>query len=733
MIIPLRLSHAFLSWCLALLLPLALAPARVWAQSTCMLVPVDLSLRMQQAPLVVEARVASQQAEQRAGSRHIVTRNQLEVFKLFKGKLPVGGLSVLTTGGTLGQMRETTTSSLQLRAGEQGVFFLEADPASPGEWRAYAGPQGFIRYDLTQVDAADPFSHYPTITANLYPTLTNLAGTNYRAVQPNAPLNAAQKTVLARSARQRVGTLGVTATPVITDFTPTTITAGTSTSTSNPTQVLTINGSGFNSEQGTGYVEFRNADSPGPNTNPTYIQPIATDYVSWTDTQIQVRVPTYSTTGNAAGTGLVRVTNSDAILATSTGTLTVTYALITTAYPTNPDGTATSDTKSYRVHLIGQDGTGGYPLHYSPSFLDAAKTPFETALLSWQCTTSMNRTMGAATTADVDDSDSINVVRFGKPSELPTGVLAVTTSRYGGCEIIASGEINFQVYETDYTFTPVPYPGFTWNYTSSSPAGNQFDFQSVALHELGHGEQLAHIISPSAVMHYSINYGQMKRTLASNIDVVAGNDVINYSTNATEDELCGAPTFTTSPGNCTLPVTLTAFEAVYTLGQGTRLNWTTATELHSAGFVVESQNDATAGTWQAVAQVAAAGTSASTHTYSALDTRLLVGTRHYRLRQVDQDGTVTYSPVRAVQGAELATLAAYPNPATGAVQLRGPLAAGATAQVRVLDATGRCVVQQAGPAGQAAFSLPLAGVPTGLYLVEWLDGPTPYRTRLVVE
>jgi hypothetical protein len=698
-----------------------------------MLVPVDLSLRMQQAPLVVEARVASQQAEQRAGSRHIVTRNQLEVFKLFKGKLPVGGLSVLTTGGTLGQMRETTTSSLQLQAGEQGVFFLEADPASPGEWRAYAGPQGFIRYDLTQVDAADPFSHYPTIAANLYPTLTNLTGTNYRAVQPNAPLNAAQKTVLARSARQQMGTLSVTATPVITDFTPTTITAGTSTSTSNPTQVLTINGSGFNSEQGTGYVEFRNADSPGPNTNPTYTRPMPTDYVSWTDTLIQVRVPSYSTTGNVAGTGLVRVTNSDAIKATSTGTLTVTYALITTAYPTNSDGTANSSTQSYRIHLIGLDGTGGYPLHYSPSFLTEAKMPFEAALLSWQCTTSMNRPMGAATPTDSAYYDGINVVRFGAPKELPTGVLAVTTSWYGGCMIIASGEINFQVYETDYTFTPEPSPGYTWNFGTSPITGTQFDFQSVALHELGHGEQLAHIISPGAVMNYSISNGQMKRTLAPNIDVAAGNDVINYSTNATEDELCGAPTFNTSPGNCTLPVALTAFEAVYTPGQGTRLNWTTATELRSASFVVESQNDAANGTWQAVAQVAAAGTSANTRTYTTLDARLLAGTRYYRLRQVDQDGTVAYSPVRAVQGAEAAELTAYPNPATGMVQLRGPLANGATARVRLLDATGRCVAQQAGPAGQAGFNLPLAGVPAGLYVVEWIGGPTPYRTRLVVQ
>jgi len=79
-------------------------------------------------------------------------------------------------------------------------------------------------------------------------------------------------------------------------------------------------------------------------------------------------------------------------------------------------------------------------------------------------------------------------------------------------------------------------------------------------------------------------------------------------------------------------------------------------------------------------------------------------------------------------------LAAYPNPATGLVHLAGPLAPGAVAHVRLLDATGRCLAQLAGPAGQTAFDLPLAGVAAGLYLVEWNGGAGQLaRTQLAVQ
>lgn len=689
------------------------APSLLRAQE-CLLVPVPLSQRTSQAALVVEARVSSQEVLELGG--HIVTRNTLEVFKVFRGKLPAGPLRVLTAGGTLGLRREEVSGTLELAAGQQGVFFLEADPSQPGELRAYAGPQGFVNYDLASLTAHEPFGRYASITASLYAAIEASTGVAYREVKANAKLAAATQ----RRSLRTIAPL-VTTAPTIDSFSPTAVTAGTTTTTTtSPAGVLTITGAGFGATQGAGYVQFRNADDGGA----SYTQPVASDYLSWSDTQIQVRVPSYSASGHPAGTGNFQVADNNGTLATSATPLTVTYAIINTNF----------SGQNYRVHLISPDNSGGYTLQYAASFPAEAKAPFERSLQNWRCPVGINRTISATAAAnDVTTQDKVNVVRF-DPS-LPTGVLGVTYNYSSGCSPVG-GPLNWQVVETDYAYTPVPIPAtstaaaYTWNYATSNPTGQQYDFESVTLHELGHGAQLTHIISSTGVMNYSLANGRTRRTLDTNIDIAAGQNVRDYSINATNTERCSYAAFVAS--TCPLPVQLTAFAARYQASQGTLLSWTTASESNSAAFVVESQEDPTANAWQAVAHLAAAGTSATARQYQARDVRPLGGTRYYRLRQVDQDGREAFSPVVSV--AQTATeLAAYPNPATGVVHLSGPLALGAAARVRLLDATGRCVASLAGPAGQAAVDLPLAGVPAGLYVLEWEGSTGRAHTRLVVQ
>ncbi|RZK61672.1 MAG: T9SS type A sorting domain-containing protein [Hymenobacter sp.] len=681
----------------------------------CLLAPVPLAQRSQQASLIVEARVASQQVAELGG--HLVTRNQLAIYKVFRGQLPAGPMQVLTQGGTLGLRREEVSGELQLATDQQGIFFLEADPSQPGELRAYAGPQGFIQYDLASLTASEPFGRYDNISSALYNALGATTGNPYREVAANTSLLAATQRLSQRTA---AGPLAVTA-PTIDSFAPATVTAGTSTTTTtSPAGVLTITGSGFGDVRGAGYVQFRNADDGGS----TFTQPLASDYLSWSATQIQVRVPSRGTTNRPAGTGLFQVADNSGALATSASALTVAYALIN----------ANSSGQNYRVHLISPDNSGGYTLQYSTSFPAEAKAPFERALQSWRGAAGINRTISAtAAPSDVTKEDGVNIVRF--DASLPTGVLGVTRSYYAGCAT-NNGPLNWQLTETDYAYTPVPIPAadntpaYTWNYVTGTPTGQQYDFESVALHEQGHGTQLAHIISATGVMNFNIGNGQARRTLDANSDIAAGQNVLTYSTNATAEERCNRAAFTASA--TPLPVQLTAFAARYQPSQGTALSWTTATELNSDIFIIESQVNTVTDTWQTVTQVAAAGCSIAPRQYQALDTRPLAGTRYYRLRQVDQDGKVAYSPVVSVSAAAPA-LAAYPNPATGLVQLSGPLAAGTTAQVRLLDATGRCVLRTAGPAGQADFTLPLVGVPAGLYLVEWDGGAGRSHLRLVVQ
>jgi len=155
-----------------------------------------------------------------------------------------------------------------------------------------------------------------------------------------------------------------------------------------------------------------------------------------------------------------------------------------------------------------------------------------------------------------------------------------------------------------------------------------------------------------------------------------------------------------------LPVQLLTFAARRTSAATVSLSWTTANELHNAGFGIEKSRDGS--TFERVGFVAGNCTSPLAHTYS------LVVSEHaatyYRLAQTDLRGTITYSPVRWVSGAA-GVLTLYPNPTAGAATLGGT-AAGAA--VQVLNSLGQLV---ATATADASGNTPLS-LPTGLYLVQ---------------
>jgi len=144
-----------------------------------------------------------------------------------------------------------------------------------------------------------------------------------------------------------------------------------------------------------------------------------------------------------------------------------------------------------------------------------------------------------------------------------------------------------------------------------------------------------------------------------------------------------------------------------------RVAWSTALERNSARFEEERSADGVA--FEKVGQVVAAGSSLSAHPYALTDAHLPsgVGLLYYRLRQVDLDGSFSYSPVQVVALAGAAAgLSLYPNPTAGAATLTG---AEAGAAVQVLDALGQVVgTAVADATGTAALP---AGVPAVVYVV----------------
>lgn len=496
-----------------LLLICAIFSAVTQLSAQCLMYPVLLSQRIPNSNLVVEGKVINQICFWNAEHNRIYTSNLIDVYKSFKGNAGPY-IEVITEGGTIGNKKHVFDPTLELEVGDMGVFTLNSNvqPAQFAKpvYEAYASAQGFIKYDVVNNKATEPFNTYTNISGDLYNTINQLTGIAYSQVKPVNPF---QQTVTNTNSTQAVA--------AISSFTPTTITAGTF-------SVLTINGSAFGTS---GTVGFRNSDDGGSTTYT--LASTASEVVSWSPTQIQVKVP------SKAGTGYITVNGVN-----SSGSLTIPYSHLNVS----------NSGLVFNTKHISQ-GSGGYVWTYNTTFYNttAAKAAFERSMNSWRCATLINWTLASTTSAvTASASDNINIVTFN--SSLGTGILGQCGSYFSGCG--SGSSMQWFVDELDIQFDPTP-GTLTWQYGPTNANTSQYDFESVTVHELGHGHQLGHVINSSDLMHYALSNGQNKRTINAD-DLSGGLAVMNRNTQA--GGTCSNPLMTPlSASTCSLGTLNSAF------------------------------------------------------------------------------------------------------------------------------------------------------------------------------
>ncbi|MEJ8756339.1 GDSL-type esterase/lipase family protein [Pontibacter sp. H259] len=110
-----------------------------------------------------------------------------------------------------------------------------------------------------------------------------------------------------------------------------------------------------------------------------------------------------------------------------------------------------------------------------------------------------------------------------------------------------------------------------------------------------------------------------------------------------------------------LPVTLTRFEAQQTHDKKVKLHWQTASEQNNLYFEVQ-RSFADSVHFKTIGKVNGAGTTNVAKTYTYLDHAAPVADLYYRLRQVDTDGTETYSKsIHLRQSTPVTALQLYPT------------------------------------------------------------------------
>jgi hypothetical protein len=176
-----------------------------------------------------------------------------------------------------------------------------------------------------------------------------------------------------------------------------------------------------------------------------------------------------------------------------------------------------------------------------------------------------------------------------------------------------------------------------------------------------------------------------------------------------------------------LPVQLVSFTANLGLDQTVSLQWIATLESNARIFVVERSADNNR--FDAIDTVGAVNNGRFTITYQSTDKRPLHGLNFYRLKMVDVEGDVNYSPIVVIRVTNEKSPLVYPNPANTVVHI-----AKGTEPVKlvnVYDIAGK-IILRVPEVSQAVIDIPVATISNGLYFVEIVTPNSVYREKLVI-
>ena len=151
------------------------------------------------------------------------------------------------------------------------------------------------------------------------------------------------------------------------------------------------------------------------------------------------------------------------------------------------------------------------------------------------------------------------------------------------------------------------------------------------------------------------------------------------------------------------------------------LDWSTASEQHTAFYSVEASLNGTDFTEEG--NVVAAGNSNSLSSYQFTHGEVNNRSFYYRIRQVDEDGKAVYSKIIRINVAALGTATLYPNPVKNKTTLSFSLQQNAFITATVTNASGLLMhkYNQHFTKGEHKMNFELGMLPAGSYLLQLKD------------
>lgn len=171
---------------------------------------------------------------------------------------------------------------------------------------------------------------------------------------------------------------------------------------------------------------------------------------------------------------------------------------------------------------------------------------------------------------------------------------------------------------------------------------------------------------------------------------------------------------------CTLPIELVSFRSNMQ-GRRVQLEWETATEENNDYFEVQHATDINSD-FTVIGRVDGSGTINTPVSYEFYHDSPVEGNNYYKLRQVDYDGTETFTDIitEYYEGADGSVIEIYPNPNKGEFIIGLPTVKRTTdAALRIIDLRGRTLSEEVMTLSEGLTSIPVdvRGLNEGMYHV----------------
>lgn len=203
---------------------------------------------------------------------------------------------------------------------------------------------------------------------------------------------------------------------------------------------------------------------------------------------------------------------------------------------------------------------------------------------------------------------------------------------------------------------------------------------------------------------------------------------LNVFANGGATEEIAADNFRLYYGLGTLPVKLSGFKGTADVA-GNSLSWVSENELDNAGFEIERSTDGLH--FEKIGMVSGRGNSTSRQEYNYVDQYAVPATAYYRLKQVDVNGSFSYSAVVLIRRAQGMDLLAYPNPFANRlfVELKNTNSTNIKG-LQLMDVAGRLYPVTASYTVNG-FVLNTEQLQGGVYFLQWNNDGAVYRTMVI--